>query len=82
MNTPPPFLASLSRSDLRSVVKALNSTQKSRLRDELRSLVMKWKNSSPSGPNLQQILCDDPALGEYLRRAFQIQYLPTASGGA
>ncbi len=82
MTTPPPFAATLSRSDLTIVLRALNSAQDPELRDELRRLVMIWKSSSAAGPNLEQMLCDQPLLGAYLRRGFQIQYLPTTSGGA
>lgn len=75
----PILLGQLGKPDLQRIVDALNSETEPLLRDQLRSLVEKW---FASGPNLQEMLYRDSVLAVRLRRSWEAQYRPQASGRA
>jgi hypothetical protein len=75
----PILITELGKPDLQRIVDALNSETKPLLRDQLRALIETW---FASGPNLQVMMYRDPLLAARLRRVWQAEYRPQASGRA
>lgn len=64
---------------LQDICEALNSAENSGVREELRKLVERWKKS---GPNLEQMLENDPRLLRELERMWRMKYILHKSGKA
>jgi len=67
------------RADLEKVCEVLNSERDPQQRDELRSLVQRWRES---GPNLKRMLASDYTLETELEAAWYGKYVPMDQASA
>lgn len=67
------FVGGPVRADLEKICEELNSAKRPQLRDELRQLVERWRES---GPNLERMLDLDEILDSELKTAWYGKYLP------